>query len=171
MFFVSRMSRGSIAASLIGLGVLVSSPSAQEAGLTGQDKAADVVQARQLLMDAAEEHMMVIDAVNAGKDLPLSDMKSRAYQLNILLLAFPHLFPPQTRAAAGEKDGSFQTNATDVLWKDFSAFYQAAQEFAATALDASQAADLQSFRTFGAKLRAGCDSCHKAYMTPVEPPR
>lgn len=150
---------------------MTGTPCAQEAGVTGAEKAADIVQARQLLMDAAEEHIMFIDAVNAGKDLPLSDMKSRAYQLNILLLAFPHLFPPQTQPSVGEKDGSFQTNATDVLWRNFPAFYQAAQDFASIALDASQAKDLGAFRAYGVQLRAGCDSCHSAYMTPVEQPK
>ena len=158
-------------ATVVAIASLTGAPRAQETGLTGADKAADIVQARQLLMDAAEEHIMFIDAVSAGKDLALSDMKSRAYQLNILLLAFPHLFPPQTTPAAGDRDGAFQTNATGAVWKDFPAFYQAAQDFAAVALDASQAKDIGAFRVYGAQLRTGCDSCHQAYMTPVEQPK
>src|SRR5262245_40842784 len=66
-------------------------------GLTGIGHAPDVVQARQLLMSGIEEEMQPIDIVAGGKDLPLDEVKSNAYRINIMLAAFPHLFPPQTK--------------------------------------------------------------------------
>ena len=66
-------------------------------GLTGIDRAGDVVQARQLLMSGIEEEMQAIDVVAGGKDLPLDDLKANAYRINTMLAAFPHLFPPQTK--------------------------------------------------------------------------
>ncbi len=169
----SPLMRNCISGFLFGASLLSTNVAAlaQEAGLTGQDKAADVVQARQLLMDTVEENMMVIDSVVAGKDAPLGDLKARAYLINTLATAFPHLFPPQTKPPSGTEDPGFQTNATLVLWQKFPAFYQSVQDFAAIALDASQTSDMTKFRDYGRQLRAGCDSCHEKFMTPVEGPR
>src|SRR5215831_18256894 len=66
-------------------------------GLTGIDHAADVIQARQLLMSGIEEDMQAVDLAAGGKDLPLDELKANAYRINIMLVAFPHLFPPQTK--------------------------------------------------------------------------
>ena len=45
-------------------------------GLTGIDHAADVIQARQLLMSGIEEDMQAVDLAAGGKDLPLDELKS-----------------------------------------------------------------------------------------------
>ncbi len=150
----SPLMRNCISGFLFGASLLSTNVAAlaQEAGLTGQDKAADVVQARQLLMDTVEENMMVIDSVVAGKDAPLGDLKARAYLINTLATAFPHLFPPQTKPPSGPEDPGFQTNATLVLWQEFPAFYQSVQDFAAIALDASQTSDMTKFRDYGRQL-------------------
>ena len=47
-------------------------------GLTGIDHAADVVQARQLLMSQIDEEMQPVDLAAGGKEFPLDELKSNA---------------------------------------------------------------------------------------------
>ena len=74
-------------------------------GLTGIDRADDVVTARQLLMEGIDDEMRDVDLAAGGQDFPLEDLKSHAYMISTLLSAFPHLFPPQTKPAAGRPTG------------------------------------------------------------------
>ena len=134
-------------------------------GLTGIDHAADVVQARQLLMSGIEEDMQPIDLVAGGKDLPLDEVKSNAYRINIMLAAFAHMFPPQTKPGPDE----FSTAAAPAIWQTFEAFYSQSDAAAKVAYDASQATAIDQFRESARKLRAACDGCHGKYMK-VEPP-
>ena len=134
-------------------------------GLTGIDRAADVVQARQLLMSEIEEEMQAIDLVAGGKDLSLDDLKSNAYRINTMLAAFPHLFPPQTKPGPD----AFSTAAAPEIWQDFEAFYGQTDAAAKVAYDASQATAIEQFRDNAKKLRAACDGCHGKYMK-VDPP-
>ena len=136
-------------------------------GLTGIDHAADVVQARQLLMSGIEEEMQPIDLVAGGKDFPLDEVKSNAYRINIMLAAFPHLFPPETKPGPDE----FSTAAAPEIWQDFEAFYGQVDAAAKVAYDASQATAIGPFRESAKKLRAACDSCHGKYMKVESPPR
>jgi hypothetical protein len=57
--------------------------------------------ARQAVMDGLEDEMMTIEVAPAGKEPPLSDLKASAFRINTLLMAFPHLFPPQTKPSVG----------------------------------------------------------------------
>ena len=134
-------------------------------GLTGIDHAADVVQARQLLMSQIDEEIQSIDLVAGGKDVPLDEIKSNAYRINTMLAAFPHLFAPQTKPGPD----AFSTAAAPEIWRDFEAFYGQADAAAKVAYDASQATTIDQFRESAKKLRAACDGCHAKYMK-VDPP-
>jgi cytochrome c556 len=134
-------------------------------GLTGIDHAPEVVQARQLLMAQIDDEMQPVDLVAGGKDLPLDELKSNANRISIMLGAFPHLFPPQTRPGPDE----FSTAAVPEIWQDFEAFYTQADAAAKVAYDASQATAIEQFRDNAKKLRAACDGCHGKYMK-VDPP-
>ncbi len=140
-------------------------------GLTGASKAGDVVQARQLLMAAIEEQMMPIDVASVRADGRLPDLKNRAYMINVLMSAFPHLFPPETIPVEGGADPGYDTKALMTLWTRFDAFYEASQKAATIALDASQAPDMSSFRDLAQKLRTSCDSCHADFMAATDPSR
>jgi len=153
--------------------LLVSAPlQAQDVktGLTGEAHAADLVQARQMLMDAVEEQMMAIEIALAGKEPKIVELQNRAYQMNILFSAFPHLFAPQTQPPKGSEEAGYQTNATAKVWQDFERFYEDIQNAAAVTLAASQAKDMPNFKDQIQKLRKGCDSCHAEFMTPVTDP-
>jgi len=137
-------------------------------GLTGIDHAAEVVQARQLLMTQIDEEMQLVDLAAGGKDLPLDELKSNANRISIMLGAFPHLFPPQTKPGPDE----FSTAAAPAIWQDFEAFYGQTDAAAKLAYDASQATAIDQFRDNAKKLRAACDGCHAKYMkvdTPTPP--
>jgi cytochrome c556 len=138
-------------------------------GLTGIDRAEEVVQARQLVMDGIEGEMAAIELGLELKQVALGDLKNRADHISTLLTSFPHLFPPQTKPSVAADGSPSPTTATLAIWQDFDAFYSKAQAAAMTAYDTSQAGDLEQFREQTKKLRFACDSCHAQYMH-VEPP-
>jgi len=146
---------------------------AQEAkmGLTGEAHAADLVQARQMLMDAVEEQMMAVEAALVGKEAKLLDLQNRVYQMNILFSAFPHLFAPQTQPPKGNDDPGYQTNALPKIWQNFEVFYDVVQNAAGVSLAASQAKDIAQFKAEMQKLRNACDSCHADYMAVITDPQ
>jgi cytochrome c556 len=136
-------------------------------GLTGIDRASDVVQARQILMSGIDEDMQAVDLAAGGKDFPLDQLKANAYRINTMLAAFPHLFPPQTKPSTGPD--ALPTSAAPAIWQDFDAFYSQADAAAKVAYEASQATTIDQFRDNAKKLRAACDGCHGKYMK-VDPP-
>jgi cytochrome c556 len=135
-------------------------------GLTGIDHAPEVVQARQLLMSQIDDEMQPVDLVAGGKDLSLDELKSNANRISIMLGAFPHLFPPQTKPGPDE----FSTAAAPAIWQEFEAFYGQTDAAAKLAYDASQATAIDQFRDNAKKLRAACDGCHAKYMKVDSPP-
>jgi cytochrome c556 len=139
-------------------------------GLTGGDRADDVIMARQLLMDAIDEEMQPIDLAGAGRDTPLDDLKAHATRISNMMPAFGHLFPPQTKPGTPADGSASPTTATTAIWERFDDFYMLVQAAAMAAYDASQAADLKEFHQHGAKLRALCDGCHAQYMKVEQPP-
>ena len=136
-------------------------------GLTGIDRASDVVQARQILMSAIDEEMQPIDLAASGKDLSLDDLKANAYRINTMLAAFPHLFPPQTKPSTGPD--ALPTSAAPEIWQDFDAFYSLSGAATKVAYEASQATAIEQFREQAGKLRAACDGCHGKYMKVQSP--
>jgi len=152
---------------IIGVAVLVGARAQERAlGLTGINHAPDVVQARQLLMSQIDEEMQPIDLVAGGKDGRLDDLKSNANRISVMLGAFPHLFPPQTKPGPD----AFSTAAAPEIWQDFETFYGQVDAAAKLAYEASQATAIGPFREEAKKLRAACDGCHGKYMK-VESPR
>jgi cytochrome c556 len=138
-------------------------------GLTGIDRADEVIQARQLLMDGIDADMMAIDLFGAGQDYPLAELTARADRISTSLTAFPHLFPPQTKPGKTADGSPSPTTATPAIWERFDDFYGKAQAAAKLAYETSQAANANALKEQGAKLRAACDGCHAQYMR-VEPP-
>jgi cytochrome c556 len=159
-----------LATLILGTAALVAARAQERVpGLTGIDRAGDVVQARQLLMSGIEEEMQAIDVVAGGKDLPLDDLKANAYRINIMLAAFPHLFPPQTKPSTGPD--ALSTAAAPEIWQSFDDFYGQVEVAAAVAYEASQVSEIGPFRERAVKLRAACDGCHGKYMKVETPPR
>jgi hypothetical protein len=89
--------------SVAALVALAGSLTAQEqsVGLTGATHTDDVIMARQLLMDGIDDAMHDIDISTTGADLKLETLKTNANTINMLMSAFPHLFPPADQTHAG----------------------------------------------------------------------
>ena len=138
-------------------------------GLTGADHRDDVIMARQAIMDGLEDEMMTIEVAPAGKEPSLIDLKASAFRINTLLMAFPHLFAPQTKPAASA-DATPNTAADPKIWQNFDDFYAKVQASAAVAFEAGQAGNIDAFREQAKKLRAACDGCHAQYMHVEQPP-
>lgn len=148
-----------LCSALLGL-IPLAAQGQDDASLTGAKHAEDVIMARQLIMDGIDEAMMPIDLAPDAKNPNLDELKAKAFTINSLMSAFPHLFPPQTKPA---KDGP-STTATLAIWEDFEKFYSATQAAATTALELGQSADIKEFMERGKQLRAACDGCHAVYM-------
>src|SRR5205807_10157181 len=121
--------------------------------LTGIEHADDIIMARQAIMDGLEDEMMTIEIAPAGQEPPLSYLKASAFRINTLLMAFPHLFPPQTKPAASA-DATPSTAADPKIWVNFDDFYAKVQASAAVAFEAGQADNIGVFREQATKLRA-----------------
>ena len=166
LLFVRSARLGLVA--IVGAAVFVTARAEERVpGLTGIDRASDVVQARQILMSQIDEEMQPVDLVAGGKDLSLDDLKANAYRINTMLAAFPHLFPPQTKPSTGPD--ALPTSAAPEIWQDFDAFYILSEAAAKVAYEASQAPAIEQFRELAGKLRAACDGCHAKYMKVQSP--
>jgi cytochrome c556 len=120
-------------------------------------------------MDAIDEQVAPLDRATAGQKADLKDLKERAYLINVLMAAFPHLFPDGTRPAEISADGT-QTSATEDVWSQPETFYGLSQTAATAAYEASQATDLADLRIHAVELRQACDACHMSFMAGQAPP-
>ncbi|MEJ1160577.1 cytochrome c [Prosthecomicrobium sp. N25] len=155
--------RGRIAVvALVALVTAVAPGASAEAPLT-PERRDDIVQARQLLMDAVEERVTALDGLAAGGTGPLKDLTERAYLISTLIAAFPHLFPDGTRPDQIGPDGT-ATNALPSVWARYDAFYDLARTASAAALEASQAKDQAGVAKGARALRQACDGCHAGFM-------
>jgi cytochrome c556 len=157
-------------------GRLIAAACVMLAGLTGsvaqgQDQSAatpaDAIFARKTVMDTLSSKMDVLEAATAGTaKIDLAGANDQADTVSVLLMAFPHLFPPATNQWKPnvDKDPGTDTFAAPEVWTKFGDFYGQAAAAAKIAYDASRAADEAELRAAVAKLRAACDGCHATYM-------
>ena len=147
-------------------GVLASSFAA-----LGQDGASpppkDTIFARKILMGAIDMNMDEIETMLApgGKFEP-AEAVEHSDTISIMLMSFPHLFPPNTNQwqAGADRDPALDTVASPDLWRNFADFYQRAQTASKLALDATKAKNGNEFKGLIIQLRAACNGCHAAYM-------
>jgi cytochrome c556 len=141
------------------------------AGTLGQDQTAaiakDAIVARKTAMDTLSDKMDVIEAAIAvGTKLNLDEGHANADIISVLLMAFPHLFPPSTNEWKPnvDRDPATDTYASPDIWTKFADFYKQATTASKAAFDASRADDEAAFKAAIAQLRAGCNACHAAYL-------
>jgi len=137
-----------------------------------QDNAAtppkDTIFARKILMGAIDTNMDEIETMllPEGK-LDLAEGREHADTISIMLMAFPHMFPPATnqwKPNDPDRDPATDTYASPDLWRHFADFYQRAGAASKLALDATRATRANDFRAAIARLRAACNDCHAAYQ-------
>jgi cytochrome c556 len=137
----------------------------------GQDQSAatpqDAIVARKTAMNTLSDKMDVIEAaIASGKKLDLEDGHGNADVISVLMMAFPHLFPPSTNQWKPnvDRDPATDTYASPDVWTKFADFYKQATAASKAAFDASRADDEGAFKVAITQLRASCNACHAAYL-------
>ena len=136
----------------------------------GQDQSAtptkDVIFARKVLMSTVGENMDDLDIMVETDKIDVAHGAMHADTISVLLLAFPHLFPPASNEwkAGADKDPASDTFAAPEIWTRFADFYKRSADAAKSAFDASRAQTPAEFKKYAIELRAGCDGCHALYQ-------
>ena len=136
----------------------------------GQDQSAatakDVIFARKILMGSIGDNMDELEGIIESNKIDVQHGASHADLASVMLLAFPHLFPPGSNEWKPnvDKDPGTDTFASPEIWTRFSDFYQRASDAAKSAYNASRARDADEFKKYVVELRAGCDGCHAIYQ-------
>lgn len=137
----------------------------------GQDKSAatpaDAIFARKIMMDTIDNQMNELEAMLAAADkLDLAEARDHADVISVMLMGFPHLFPPGTNQWQPnvERDAGRDTYAAPELWKNFADFYERAGKASKVAYHASRVRQQSEFRMLIAELRGACNSCHASYL-------
>jgi cytochrome c556 len=126
----------------------------------------DAIFARKTLMDAIGTDMDEITTLLGAAKFDLEKGHGFADAISVMLMAFPHLFPPATNQF---KEGATRDPATDTfaspdVWKTFGDFYQRSAATSKAAFTASRADTEAAFKAAAAELQKGCDGCHAAYL-------
>jgi cytochrome c556 len=136
---------------------------------SSQDQSAatpkDTIFVRKILMDSIHRNMTELEAIaSSGKDL--DEGKEHADIVSVMLMVFPHLFPPTTNQwkADGKPDPGTDTFAAPEVWTNFADFYGRSGAASRIAYKASRTERVEDFKTLVGELRVACDSCHKVYL-------
>ena len=127
----------------------------------------DAIFARKILMDAIGRNMDELEGMtSSGKAINLAEGREHADAISVMLMAFPHLFPPSTNQWRPnvDRDPGRDTYASPDVWTRFTDFYAQAANASKAAYNASRAEQEAAFKSFVASLRTGCDSCHAVYL-------
>ncbi len=123
--------------------------------------------ARKILMDAIDNHADELDwMLNGGKPFDFARAVDHADTVSVMLMTFPHLFPPSTNQwqPGARRDPGRDSYAAPALWVNFADFYRQAAAASQIAFKASRAKSEAEFRKTIAGLRNACDSCHAVYL-------
>jgi cytochrome c556 len=155
---------------VVGACLLLAAGFAGSAAL-GQDQSAampsDAIYARKTAMDTISEKMDALEAATASpKKIELEGAREQADVISVLLMAFPHMFPPVTDQWKPnvDKDPATDTFAAPEVWTKFADFYKQAGDASKLAYDASRATREADLRSAIAQLRTACDGCHATYQ-------
>src|SRR5437870_8861959 len=141
------------------------------AGAWGQDRGAapprETIFARKILMDSIGRNMDDIEANAGSAKIDLGEGRDHADIVSVMLMAFPHLFPPSTnewKPNVVDRDPGTDTFAAPEIWTGFADFYKRARDAADIAFETSRVETEAAFKDQVAQLRIACDSCHAIYM-------
>jgi cytochrome c556 len=125
----------------------------------------DVIFARKILMDSIGHNMDELEANAASAKVDLTEGKDHADIVSVMLMAFPHLFPPSSNQWKPnvERDPGVDTFAAPEVWTSYADFYKRAAAASKIAYNASRAEKEADFKAAIAELRVACDSCHGVY--------
>ncbi|MEA2906860.1 MAG: hypothetical protein QOI12_4247 [Alphaproteobacteria bacterium] len=141
----------------------------------GQDQSADTTKdlifARKVLMDSISDNMDELEAIAGAAKVDLDHGRSHADIVSVMLMAFPHLFAPNSNQWKPnvELDAGTDTFAAPEIWTQYADFYKRSADASKLAYDVSRAQKAEDFKGSVAKLRIACDSCHGLYLKPQTP--
>ena len=165
-----RWTRVAAMVGLVGLGAGALGPIALGPAAWGQERGAtppkETIFARKVLMDSISTNMDELEANAGSAKVDLAEGRDHADIVSVMLMAFPHLFPPNTNEWKPnvDRDPGTDTFAAPEVWTGFAEFYQRARDAADIAFKASRTETEQAFKDQVAQLRVACDSCHGVYM-------
>lgn len=139
---------------------------------SAQDQSAatpkDAIFARKIVKDSVSDNMDELEGMaQQAQPIDMDEAHEHAEIVSVLLLAFPHMFPPATnqwRPGVIARDPAADTYASPDLWSNFADFYKRANEAADIAFRASRVNTESEFRLYMVQLRQACDSCHATYQ-------
>ena len=156
----------SLAAGIVSLGLGLAAPVAraqdQSVATTG-----DLIFARKIMMDAIGHNMDEMEGmIETPKPIDMADAREHANIVSVMLMSFPHLFPPASNLwkDGATRDPGLDTYASPDVWKNFADFYKTAEAVSKLAFRASRAKDEAEFRKHAGDMRPACDGCHAAFM-------
>jgi cytochrome c556 len=160
-----RLGAASLGALLLGA-VLTGGLDVRAQQDAGPDRATDTILARKTLSDAFCDKMDLIEKAARSRARIPDAARDAADTISVLLLAFPHLFPPTSNrwTPDGNVDPVAETLASPEIWSDFPGFYRRAKDASRIAFTLSRAPTDEEFRTLTMDLRVACDSCHALYL-------
>jgi len=126
----------------------------------------DTIFARKILMDSVGNNMDELDGIVGAAKLNLAEGKEHADNISVMLMAFPHLFPPSTNQWKPnvDRDPATDTFAAPEIWINYADFYKRSKDSSQVAYKLSRAEKEDEFKDLFAQLRIACDSCHGNYM-------
>lgn len=130
----------------------------------------ETIEARRVLMLEAGRQIAPIDLYTIGTPADPAAIRAAAVTIESLLLALPHLFPPNTNLF-DPTTREPPTTALPAVWENFAAFQamNVTAEEAAAALAVAEGEE--SIKEAARNLRAACDACHQAFTKPYVPPQ
>jgi cytochrome c556 len=128
--------------------------------------AKDVIFARKTLMSTASDNFDQIEAMIATGKLDIADAHEHADTISVMMMAYPHLFPPSSNQwkPNADLDPGTDTFASPDVWSKFPDFYQRAAAASKTAYDMSRADKADDLKARAKELRVMCNACHELYL-------
>lgn|GEM_PF-1235544 len=128
--------------------------------------AKDVIFARKTMMSAISDNMDQIETMISTGKIDVADAHEHADTISVMLMAFPHLFPPSSNQwkPNADRDPGTDTFASPDAWSKFPDLYQRAAAASKTAYDMSRADKVDELKTRAKELRVACNACHELYL-------
>jgi cytochrome c556 len=128
--------------------------------------AKDVIVARKTLMNSVMDKMDKIGNMISQRRIEMQASRENADDISVMLMALPHLFPPESnqwKENAGG-DPATETVAAPEIWADFADFYRRSAIAANTAYELSRADSEDDVKRLYRALGVACDTCHSLYL-------
>jgi cytochrome c556 len=165
----SRYARAAIGAVTVAV-CLAAGLSATSQRAQAQDQSAakveDVIVARKTVMDTLSDRFDQIEQMVSTNKINIKAGQDLADTISVMLMAFPHLFPPASNQwkAGVDPDPVSGTFASPDVWTKFADFYKRASDASKAAYDISRADKEDEFKKHVQELRTDCNGCHAAYL-------